>query len=239
MSKGAIHRGQIEYRGDAGLRGRESWSITRADDGTKTLQAHCRMFDTHVERWVVHTVNAAMRPLRSFVSQRLRGKLLGEGWFVFEDGLLRGRSVVAGSGEMEQTVRIDGPLDYFVPHAVAGDSWITPCYDLLAGGWQPIRHGFTTSLLPDGSTGPVIERHRGIRQRLLGEERVTVPAGTFETRHFVVSPRPGVEEHLWVTADDLAMLVKLRSDRLATTYLLTEHDVEPLWPSAAMLPEEG
>ncbi|PVG80786.1 hypothetical protein DDE18_21280 [Nocardioides gansuensis] len=226
----SLHSGTIEYQGDAGLRGRETWSITCADDGTRTLQAHCRMFDSRVERWVVHTVDADLRPLRSFVSQRKGGTFLGEGWFVLEDGVLTGESRTPGEGTVRRTVRLDGPLDYFVPHAVSGDSWITPCYDRAASGWQEVRNGFTTSLLPDGSTGPAIEQHRGIRQRLVGEEEVTVPAGTYRTQHFVVSPRLDVEEHLWVTDDDAAMLVRLRSDRLTTTYVLTEHRVEALWP---------
>ena len=54
-----------------------------------------------------------------------------------------------------------------------------------------------------------------------------VPAGEFATSHFIVSVRPGVEEHLWVTNDEFVMLVQLRSDRLATTYLLTELVEEP------------
>ncbi|WP_122816926.1 DUF3108 domain-containing protein [Nocardioides pantholopis] len=224
-----IHTGRIDYQGDTGLRGRESFSITCADDGTRTLQAHCRMFDSRVERWVVHTVDPRMRPLRSFVSQRIAGEFLGEGWFTFAPGRLTGRSVVRGRGEVHQEVDIEGELDYFVPHAVAGDSWITPCHDRSVEGWQDVRNGFTSSLLPDGSTGPMIEQHRGLRQILLGEETVQVPAGEFRTEHFVVSARPGVEEHLWVTADDISMLVKLRSDRLATTYVLAEHRVDDAW----------
>lgn len=221
-----LHRGTIEYVGDDGLRGRETWSISCADDGVSVLQAHCRMFDSQIERWVVHTVDAAMTPLRSFVSHRVRGDFLGEGWFTFSPGRLVGRSVLSGLGEVEQTVSIEGRLDYFVPHAVSGDAWITPCYDRELGGWQTIANGFTTSLRADGSTGPLIEQHRGIRQRLVGEERITVPAGTFDTLHFCVSARPGVEEHLWVSATAPALLIRLRSDRLGTTYLLTEHEVE-------------
>ncbi len=224
-----IHTGRIEYQGDAGLRGRESFSITCADDGTKTLQAHCRMFDTRVERWVVHTVDARMRPVRSFVSQRIAGEFLGEGWFSFAPGRLTGRSVMRERGEVHQEIDIDGELDYFVPHAVAGDSWITPCHDRSVEGWQPVRHGFASSLLPDGSTGPLIEQHRGLRQRFVGLETVQVPAGEYRTAHFVVSARPGIEEHLWVATDETAMLVRLRSDRLATTYVLAEHQVADAW----------
>lgn len=215
-------RGVVEYRGDSGLRGRESFLVTRAQDGALTLQAHCRMFDTRIERWVVHSIDADLRPVRSFVSHRKEGAFLGEGWFTMEPGRVRGRSTVPGLGDVEQSVSVPGRLDYFVPHAVAADSWITPHLARTDHDWHPVRHGFTTSLLPDGSTGPLVEQHVGLRLRWLGEERIDVPAGDFDVDHFVVSARPGVEEHLWVTADRWATLVQLRSDRLATTYVLTE-----------------
>ena len=226
-----IRRGVIEYRGDHGLRGKEWWSITSAADGSRTLASECRMFDTQVERWVVHSVDGTMRPTSSFVTHRKAGSFLGEGRFWFEPGRLRCHSHVAGLGVIEQERRIDGELDYFVPHAVAGDSWITPCYDQEAGGVQEIAHGFASSLLPDGSTGPLIEQHVGIRIWLEGIETLQVPAGTFETSHFVVSPRPGIEEHLWVSRDAFHMLVQLRSDRLETTYVLVELDEGPAWPT--------
>lgn len=225
-----IRRGVIEYQGDNGLRGKEWWSITTGADGSRTLASECRMFDTQVERWVVHSVDDRMRPTASFVSHRKAGQFLGEGRFWFEPGQLWCHSHVAGLGEIEQCRAIDGELDYFVPHAVAGDSWITPCYDHAAGGEQEVRNGFASSLLPDGSTGPMIEQHRGIRIWLVGIESVEVPAGTFETSHFVVSPGPTVEEHLWVSRDAFHMLVRLRSDRLGTTYVLTELDESPAWP---------
>lgn len=224
-----IRRGVIEYRSDRGVRGREWWSVTAEDDGSRTLAAQCRMFDSRIERWVVHSVDDRMRPKSSFVSHRKAGEFLGEGRFWFEPGVLWGHSHVRGLGAVEQHRQIEGDVDYFVPHAVAGDSWITPCYDHAAGGVQEIRNGFASSLLPDGSTGPMIEQHSGIRIWLSGAEDVVVPAGAFETWHFVVSPRAGVEEHLWVTRDDFHMLVKLRSDRLATTYVLTEFDESPAW----------
>lgn len=228
--------GVIEYRGDTAVRGVERWSITLDADGSRTLSAHCRMFDTEIERWVVHSVDAAMRPQRSFVSHRQHGEFLGEGRFWFEPGRLHGHTHVAGAGLVEQDIAIEGDLDYFVPHAVAGDSWITPSCDPATPGWQEIRNGYASSLLADGSTGPGIERHVGIRITSLGPETVQVPAGEFETEHFVVSTRPGIEEHLWVSRDEFHLLVKLRSDRLATTYLLTELHEEPARPPSPTAP---
>lgn len=229
-----LRHGVIEYRGDRGLRGHERWSISIDQDGTRTLSAHCRMFDTRIERWVVHSVDERMRPLRSFISHRQQGRFLGEGRFWFTPGLLSGHSHTP-SGVVTQQVRVDGPIDFFVPHAVAGDSWITPAC-VRHGAWHPVRHGYASSLLADGSTGPLIEHHANLRLRYVGQEQVRVPAGEFTTAHIVVSVQPGVEEHLWVTDDAFVMLVKLRSDRLATTYVLTELVEEEVWPATPTHP---
>lgn len=227
--RGVVWGGVLEYRGDDALRGVEHWSVTVEDDGSRTLEARCRMFDSQLERWVVHSVDDRFRPVRSFLTHRQHGEFLGEGWFRFSPGRLVGNSRLAALGDVHQQVEIDGELDYFVPHAVAADAWITPCYDLDRGGWQEIQKGYASSLLADGATGPIIEHHRGVRIAMVGEEAVTVPAGTFDTRHFVVSARPGVEEHLWVTKNTACSLIQLRSDRLATTYVLTELKAESLW----------
>lgn len=225
-----FRHGLIEYRGDRGLRGQERWSVSIDLDGTRTLSAHCRMFDTRLERWVVHSVDENMRPLRSFVSHRQHGRFLGEGRFWFEPGRLSGHSHTP-AGALAQEVHIDGQIDFFIPHAVAGDSWITPSC-APHGGWQQIRHGYASSLLADGSTGPLIEHHADLRIRFVGQETVRVPAGEFDTSHFIVSVQHGIEEHLWVTNDAFVMLVRLRSDRLATTYVLTELVEEATQPSS-------
>ncbi|HEY8533113.1 MAG TPA: hypothetical protein VIL44_04435 [Micromonospora sp.] len=229
MAMATFRHGLIEYRGDRGLRGQERWSVSIDDDGTKTLSAHCRITDTRLERWVLHSVDARMRPLRSFVSQRHQGQFLGEGRFWFEPGLLSGHSHTR-AGLLSQQLRIDGDLDFFVPHAVAADAWITPACP-RHGDWHPVRHGYASSLLADGSTGPLIEHHPNLRIRFVGHETVRVPAGEFATSHFVVSVQPGIVEHLWVTDDDFVTLVQLRSDRLATTYVLAELVEDEGWPS--------
>lgn len=228
---GVVWSGVLEYRGDHGLRGVEHWSVTVADDSSRILSARCRMFDSQLERWVVHSVDRNFRPVHSFVSQRQHGQFLGEGSFRFIPGQLTADIHQFGRIDTHQEVQIDGDLDYFVPHAVAADAWITPCYDRSRGGWQEIPHGYASSLLPDGSTGPMIEQHRGLQIMLAGEERVMVPAGEFDAWHYLVSARPGVEEHLWVARNPARTLIKLRSDRLATTYVLTELHHETLWPS--------
>lgn len=192
------------------------------------MQAHCRMFDSRIERWVVHSVDGELRPVRSFVSQHVDGEFAGEGWFRMSGTGITGHALVSGE-ERDFQVPLDGWPDYFVPHAVAADSWIVAGQRARDGAWRQIRRGWTTSTLADGASGPEVLRHVGIRARWEGQEVIEVPAGTFEVDHFVVSVRAGVEEHLWVSADDWMTLVQLRSDRLATTYVLTEFVEDDPW----------
>ncbi|MFD2354600.1 hypothetical protein ACFSTC_42960 [Nonomuraea ferruginea] len=115
-----------------GVRGREEWTLTAAEDGTRTLRAHCRMFDTDIERDVVHTASAGFRPLRSFVSHRVGGAFLGEGWFVFGEDTLESELLLRDEGRVSQRVPLTGPPPFFVPHAVCCDAWIVPAYDLAS-----------------------------------------------------------------------------------------------------------
>ncbi|MFG1943647.1 hypothetical protein [Nonomuraea sp. NPDC048826] len=215
--------GVIHYVGDeVGVRGREEWTLTAAEDGTRTLRAHCRMFDTDIERDVVHTASPGFRPLRSFITHRVGGAFLGEGWFVFGDGTLESELLLKDEGRVSQRVPLAAPPPFFVPHAVACDSWIVPTYDLATGGPQPLKGGFRSSPRPNGATGPYAEEMSDITATLVGEETITVPAGTFATRHFLLSSDGGAEEHLWTSTDGDWLLVRLRSDRLASSYELVE-----------------
>jgi hypothetical protein len=80
---------------------------------------------------------------------------------------------------------------------------------------------------PDGSTGPMIGQWEfGIE--FMGEESVTVPAGTFATLKY----RYHLDNYGWPPEDVWVMpgsrqLVKIRWDVLKTTYVLAELNGTP------------
>ena len=225
-------RGVLAYLGDGGsVRGREEWTLSVAPDGSRLLRSSCWMFDTQIERHVVHTVSAGFRPVRSFVSQRQRGEFLGEGWFVFSPRELEAQLVSPAGERQEQRQELQRPMPYFVPHVVAADSWILASYDCRAGGRQALPGGYASSLRADGSTSPRALELPELAAEMVGRETVDGPAGCYHTWHFVVQPYGGVEEHIWTTTDGNWTMVRLRSDRLATTYELVEHTASG-WPPA-------
>ena len=212
--------GVIDYLGDdTGLRGCERWMLSVHEDGTRTLRAHSEMWDTSLQRDVVHTVTSSFRPLRTFITQRLGGAFLGEGWFHFRPEELVSAGDLNGFGSLDQRCPLVSEPQFFVPHAVCCDAWIVPAYDLGMGGEQHLTDGWRSSPTANGSTGPCAERMPPIGVSLLGEERVTVPAGTFDTLHFAIEQPGGVRDELWTTAEDY-LLIQLRSDILNSWYHL-------------------
>ena len=67
-----------------------------------------------------------------------------------------------------------------------------------------------TSLDHRGATGPALVCSQGTTIAYFVEERVSVPAGTFECHHFayVVVATDHPEYHLWVTTDGDFIFVK-------------------------------
>ena len=215
-------QGTLDYLGDeAGPRGRESWLLSVHEDGSRTLRAHCEMWDTRIQRDVVHTVSAGFRPLRSFVSQQVGGAFLGEGWFHFRQDELVATGIVDGAEELDQRLPLAAEPNFFVPHAVCCDAWIVPAYEVGQGGAQYLRQGWRSSPMANGSTGPRAEQMPPLRVTLDGTERVTVPAGTFDTLHFTLEQEDGVCDEMWTTTEDY-LLVQLRSDVLRSWYRLVE-----------------
>ena len=217
-------RGVIDYVGTGGqLRGREEWLLSVRRDGSRTMRAQCAMWDTGVSRDVIHTVSAAFRPLRSFVTQDVDGVFLGEGWFSFGRDRVEAAVALAGSGRIDQRAALDRPPPFFVPHAVSCDSWILASYDLSGPRTQVLVGGWRSSPRPDGASGPMAEAMPPVSVTLLGEVTLQVPAGTFATRRFVLEQPNGTRDELWVDVDDGDwLLVQLRCDVLGSSYRLAE-----------------
>lgn len=223
------YRGKILYIGDTtGERGREWFTVTVEPDGTRTLRAEseidtAEINKTRVLRDVTMTLDGQWRPLDAFVRILIDDRFGGSTWFRFSEGLVECEGFTAGEGRISQKFPVDGWARDFLPHPVVSDVWHFAAWNLANAARRQQWTSFTTSPLPNGASGPMIGTTHFLSE-YMGEESVTVPAGTFRCKHFrfpLDDDRPGAvqPEDCWLTGDDL-LFVKIRWDFARTTYEL-------------------
>jgi hypothetical protein len=217
------YRGRMVYlTNGVGEMGREYFSVTIQPDGTRTLRAQCEMDDDRLLRDVVLTVDAQWRPLDAFVRLMVEERLVGSSWFAFDGHHAECQGRIARSGRIVQQITTEKPIESLGTHALHGDAWVVG--RLRAWRGRPADFPlatFATSTLANGGSGPELIRlgsgYSSVQD--LGTERVTVTAGTFETRHIRVLV-PGVDDFdVWAGGED-CLPVRLTSDVLHQTYEL-------------------
>ena len=187
-------------------RGREDWQLTRNRDGSVTMRCLARTDNSKIVRDVTYTRSKDGRPMDAFIRLQIGTRLIGTGYFRVEADKLTAVVDGAETGHIVQTVNI--PVDFFsiVTHAVMQDGWAIFNYDRAQNGEQK-RTVYNTSMRWSGTDGP-LGKLGTIRLNLLGEEEITVPAGTFKASHFTIdSDEANVPtSHLWVAGEDKILL---------------------------------
>ncbi|MDX2031138.1 MAG: hypothetical protein SF339_10735 [Blastocatellia bacterium] len=208
MAELKYQHGRLSYRRKSTGHecGREDWSLTRNRDGSTTLRALVLTDEPRLVRDVVYTRDARGFPIDAFIRLQVEDRHLGSAYFrVDGDQLL----IVADGpdiGRTDQTIRI--PTDFFAikTHAVMLDAWLLFGYYRSQGGEQP-RRFYNTSSLWNGADGP-LGRLETFRLNLVGDEELTVPAGTFKAAHFTLDcdAIPAPTSHLYLTGEDRILL---------------------------------
>lgn len=216
-------RGRIAYvHARDGETGREWFTVTVGPDGQRTVRALCEMDDDGVLRDVTYTVDRDWRPQDAYVRLTVRDAFQGAAWFRFADRLIECEAWTAGEGRVRQLREVAHRPPVFAPHPLACDGWQTAAFDHTRPDRVQVLTGCANSSpLPNGASGPMIGL---IDKRLeyVGEGRITVPAGTFDTRHYRIllpDDRPPLD--VWVTGPD-RVFVKLTWTLLDSRYELTE-----------------
>jgi len=212
-------------------RGREYFTLTQQADGIDVLLAHCEIDD---EPNVIRDVSIAMRhvdssPLDCSVRLTVGNQFEGTGWMRFADGYAECETYNQRDGRIRQKIDTAAPVKWLQSHPIVGDALLMKLYDLDKGpGTTVFNDLFLTSPDHRGATGPMFFI-TGFSLVYVGEETVTVAAGTFEARHFQVTGTAGnlPEEHpaydVWCTADDDYILLKAgAAGYMQTHYELTE-----------------
>ena len=218
-------------------RGGETYIITKHVDGSRTLRAHCSIDENppRVLRDSITTLDADWNPAYGHVQITVDDAFVGSSWYRFTEGLAECEGYTVKEGRISQRFEYEGKPAFFGTHPIQADAMHLHAYDLSQGpGVQHIDMSLMCSFHHRGADGPILLQRNGMDMSYLGEEEVTVEAGTFKAHHF----RYGTNEnddymgtdihppyHTWVSTDgDYIMLKAYCTGYMQTYYELVEYE---------------
>lgn len=214
-------------------RGREFFTFTSHSDGKRSLRAVCEIDEPAptVLRDITYSLDENDKPMDCFVRLTVGDEFMGAGMFIIGDDAIECESYGPAIGRVSQRVPIIGDYDGFGTHPIAGDAYITKKMDRSRGPHKRPLRTFLPSPDHRGATPPIVAE-ANIYLEYVGEETVTVKAGTFDCYHYRFSDEEGgmatvdgghPPYEVWVTADDDAIFVKGGVDGyMMTWYELVE-----------------
>ncbi|KKW90692.1 MULTISPECIES: DUF3108 domain-containing protein [Sphingobium] len=202
-------------------RGREWFSFTHHGDGSTIFRARCEIEEPAptVMRDIVYVLDGQGQPQDLHVHLTVGDEYMGSGWLHHtpgeNGGLIECESYGPSIGRISQKMPYAGRIDGFGTHPIAGDGYTTRCMDVSKGPHRRKIRVFLPSPDHRGATPPLIAEVQ-IGLEYVGDETVTVAAGTFDCRHFRFiddeGPGMGGTPHphydMWVTADSDAVFVR-------------------------------
>jgi hypothetical protein len=223
MMKHRTIRGKILYTSrkpgrEGQERGREEFVFTHHGDGKRTLRALCEIDepDPTVLRDVTYSLDENDMPLDCFVRLTVGDEFMGSGWYRILPDAIECESYGPSIGRVSQRVPIVGPYDGFGTHPIVGDGYISKKMDRSRGPHHRAFRTFLPSGDHRGATPPLIAEAR-LQLEYVGDETVTVRAGTFDCHHYRFTDEQGgmvstdgahPDYDMWVTADDDAIWVQ-------------------------------
>ena len=230
MSKVEQYQGRLSYRRKStGVeRGREDFSLTRNRDGSLTMRAVASTDDSAFLRDVVFTLGADRRPQDVFIRLQIGDRLQGIGYFRTVGRTLAITTDAADTGHTVQTVEVPERF-HITTHAVMLDGWPFWALDPQGPKEQKIPM-YNTSTKWNGTDGP-LGRLETLHTVYVGDEDVTVPAGTFRCRHYrFESPDlPNIPVSDVYVHGDLNLLVRYDWGGFDLEYVLVTLEREEVW----------
>lgn len=196
-------------------RGREYFTWTTHTDGSRTLRALCEIDEPEptVLRDITYSLDADDMPTDCFVRLMIGDKFMGAGLFRITPEFVECESFGPLIGRVSQKMPVGGDFDGFGTHPISGDAYITKKIDKSKGAHDRKFRTFLPSPDHRGATPPLIAE-TNIYLGYVGDETVTVGAGTFEASHYRFTDPHGdmagghPDYDVWVTADDDAIFLK-------------------------------
>ena len=194
--------------------GFETFAITHAKDGVRTLTAHCELEldGLHVVRQISQSAHADWHPLEGHVRLLTDGRFAGSAWYRFTDHEVECEAFTLKDGRVSQRFALNRrPMRGLGTHALQADGWNVAVLDYAKGPHhEQFHNNIMISIHHLGATGPKIEVTTSGLQ-YYGDEDITTPAGTFRC-HKVAYVGMVTNDHppyvLWVTADGEFIFVK-------------------------------
>jgi hypothetical protein len=199
-------------------RGRETFVFTRHTDGKLTLRAQCEIEEPAptVLRDIVYALDADDRPLDCYVRLTVGDAFMGAGFFRLGKDFVECESYGPSIGRVSQRVEVEPGYDGFGTHPIVADGYLTRCMDLSRGPHKRQLRCYVPSTDHRGATAPLIGE-ANLFLEYVGEETVTVKAGTFPARHYrftdeaagmVTKDGSHPAYDFWVTADADAIFLQ-------------------------------
>jgi hypothetical protein len=201
-------KGEYEYRTLKAQtpRGSESFHLTVARDGSRTMRATTDISARDVQANVILRVAENFRPLDAYIALFTKGGYKGALTLNVDGDTLRALTT-GPSGRIEQTTKVPAQFS-FVTHPLALDSW-HPWY--IAPTKGIVQTGAQYFLNTDGDIAKALDgQMQPVTFEYMGEDEVRVPAGTFKATHV----RMAGHSDIWF----------IGPDRLLVRYVWTEID---------------
>jgi hypothetical protein len=210
-------RGVYLYRNFAERRerGREFFELLVYRDGTRQMITWHDLYARNAQFNSVMRVDGRLRFQEGFFSYWTGGRFAATAMFAARDGALE--VIAPGAGGIERET-LKTPAAYSVSLGpVSTDWWHYWYYDGAKGGSQISR--YYAIEVRDDPARPVTARLIETEQTNAGAERITVPAGTFDTVTYV----SGQSKH-WLSGPDSMLIRMLIRDN---EYVLESLEVGP------------
>lgn len=218
-------------------RGGETFIYTTHVDGSRTLRAHCSIDENppRVLRDSVTNLDADWNPLGGFVQITVDEAFVGASWYRFAESYAECEGYTVKEGRISERLEFDQRPAIFGTHPIQADAMHTHCYDLSKGkGEQTVGFFLMCSNHHRGADGPILLQRNGLIITFVGEEKVTVGAGTFDALHFRIGKSTDDDYmgsdihppyHTWITADGDYVLLKAHvTGYMQTYYELVEYE---------------
>ena len=201
------------------VRGREYFRMIVHGDGSRTMILTKDMFSDDRHHNIVMRVDEVYRPMEVFGSYWHRDGFKGSVRITLEGDRLHAASWGPG-GRADHVLAVPHAIA-IVTHGEGLNGWnasVADPDDKVSGGPVDMpRASYFITPVRD-FPGPVLGSFRAATLTRVGEETITVPAGTFETIHYSTGPLD-----VWAMKGDRIMVRQVFAEE---EYLLTSYQAE-------------